>query len=117
MQPTKRQGLGQLRPVGALAGFDLDHLADDRPPTAVQEAGHRGALGFKAEAGGALRLRRHPEVGHEFAVGHGPNPLNVMTDERLSKRYMAGNGCQQAAADGNGCEKPCVRRMSTLDGR
>jgi hypothetical protein len=69
-QAAPRDGLGELGPVVVAAALDLLELRDDLPVAAVEEGRHGVALGVQAEAGLALAVGAHPEVGDVAAGGH-----------------------------------------------
>src|SRR5215472_8897806 len=57
-QPAGSEGCGDLRPIVALAGFDLAVLGDEYALGAGDVASHRLALRFEAEPRGALLVGR-----------------------------------------------------------
>ncbi len=95
---------GELRAaldrVGALAGLDLDELADDLVTLGGCESGNRGALGIDPETRAALLASADPEVGDQ-RLGHDGDPrLRLCIDKRENEgaaNYFMAHGAPFSA--------------------
>jgi hypothetical protein len=56
VQPASGERGLELRPIGFLAGLDLDEFRNQLPPAAVEIIGNRGALRFNTKAADALPI-------------------------------------------------------------
>src|SRR5690348_5879637 len=64
----------KLRPVVALAAFDLDVFRDQLPVAAVEVVFNRLALPFDPKAALALLISRDPQITYELAGCHRAMP-------------------------------------------